>query len=90
MTAQDSPRTDQPPMSRPTKSVRHDPITQDYELRVNGHLIGYAPTEVQGWERVNKLVYDLLTKNPAAALLPDTDERTDYDHSIQHQHQLGA
>lgn len=86
MTAQEPPT---PPLVRPMKQVEHDPITGDYAFFLHGQLIGYAPTEAQAWERINSIVYTLLTKNPVAALLPHERTHT-HDNDTEYQHELGA
>lgn len=52
----------------PTKIVEFDPETGDYALFLDQQLIGYAPTEKIGKQRLDKIMYDMVTKNPMAAL----------------------
>ena len=44
------------------KIIVYDRKTGDFAMYINGELIGFAPTYLQGEARLNKLVYDLLTK----------------------------
>ncbi len=44
------------------KVIVRDRITKDFAMYLNGELIGYAPSYFQAETRLNKLVYDLLSK----------------------------
>lgn len=48
------------------KIVSYNRLDTDYALYLDGALIGYAATTMAGHSRLNALVYDLLTKGPAA------------------------
>jgi hypothetical protein len=45
----------------PEKSVQFCDVTGDFEVRVNGHIIGYAATELRGTQLANEYVYALLS-----------------------------
>lgn len=46
------------------KMIQYDRETGDFAMHLNGELVGYAATYLQAETTLNKLVYELLTKNP--------------------------
>ena len=63
------------------KTINYDRGTGDFALYLDGELVGYAPTYIDGETRLNQLVYDRLTKGvvPAAADEPATNTSSDAD-----------
>jgi hypothetical protein len=45
----------------PEKSVQFCAITGDFEVQVNGQIIGYAATELRGTQLANEYVYTVLS-----------------------------
>ena len=45
----------------PEKSVQFCAVTGDFEVRVNGQVIGYAATELRGTQLANEHVYAVLS-----------------------------
>ena len=45
----------------PEKSVQFCSITGDFEVQVNGQIIGYAATELRGTQLANEHVYAVLS-----------------------------
>lgn len=44
------------------KQIVYDRKTGDFAYYLNGELVGYAPTYLEAETRLNRLVYDLLSK----------------------------
>lgn len=58
------------------KNIRFCPDTRDYEILIDGQIIGYAPTKLRGYAIANEFVYLQLTAaqgNPAE-LTPEEAE----------------
>jgi hypothetical protein len=58
------------------KSVQFCLATGDFEVQLNGQVIGYAATEVRGYQLANEHVYTLLTHShlePAELSQDDAD-----------------
>jgi hypothetical protein len=45
----------------PDKSVQYCAVTQDFAVRLNGQVVGYAATALRGYRLANDHVYTLLT-----------------------------
>jgi hypothetical protein len=45
----------------PEKSVQFCAVTGDFEVQVNGQIIGYVATELRGMQLANEHVYALLS-----------------------------
>jgi hypothetical protein len=45
----------------PEKSVQFCAVTGDFEVQVNGQIIGYAATELRGTQLANEYVYAVLS-----------------------------
>jgi hypothetical protein len=45
----------------PEKSVQYCDVTGDFEVQVNGQVIGYAATELRGTQLANDHVYAVLS-----------------------------
>ena len=63
------------------KTINYDRGTGDFALYLDGELVGYAPTYLDGETRLNQLVYSRLTKGvvPQEADQPATDPSSDAD-----------
>lgn len=44
------------------KMIVYDRKTRDFALFLNGELVGYAATYLEGEAQLNKLVYELLSR----------------------------
>jgi hypothetical protein len=45
----------------PEKSVQYCDVTGDFEVQVNGQVIGYTATELRGTQLANEYVYAILS-----------------------------
>jgi hypothetical protein len=45
----------------PDKSVQFCSVTRDFEIQVNGRIVGYAATKLRGYQMANEHVYLLLS-----------------------------
>ncbi len=43
------------------KSIRYDRFSKDYEMKLNGDLVGYARTHTEAENTLDALVHELLT-----------------------------
>lgn len=50
-----------------TKFIRYERSTKDFAMFLNGELIGYASTRQAAQEQLDRIVYDLLSHQSAAA-----------------------
>jgi hypothetical protein len=58
----------------PEKSVQFCSVTRDFEVQVNGRIVGYASTELRGYQMANEYVYNILSANyPCSADLSQDD-----------------
>lgn len=46
------------------KMIVYDRKTRDFALYLNGELVGYAATYLEAESKLNRLVYELLSRQP--------------------------